>query len=51
MIKIKSPIINATARPMTVSKIENSETFSRKLDLKISLNVIDVTPYLGGRNV
>ena len=40
MRKMNRPITSETARPITVSRTENSDTFSRKLDLKISLKLM-----------
>ena len=43
-IKINSPMTRATARPRMVSRMENSVTLSKKLDLKMSLKVIGEPP-------
>ena len=44
--KMKSPIAKAISIATKTSTIENSTAFSKKLDLKISLNVIICYPNL-----
>jgi len=45
-INIKRPRAKARASAITISSGENDTTFSRKLDLKISLKVMIYSPYV-----